>query len=287
MKSKIYKVIIALMLSCLFAIPRYTFAIDQIEMSAGIMNFDYAEYDDDGTFLDGEKGNMPGVAINFLGHSEGGFETEFGFDFYKATVDYDGHLQPSASETDPVVIANVFMVPFKTNTIETVTGLHAQISKALDAYPKLSLYGNFGYKFWNRAIQGKYISTLGNLGIPIVGFVPGATEKYQWYQLIFGGKYNVVLNDKSALDFSAGISRTLNPTMKTGAYTYKQKERTGYELGVDWLLKLSPGKRIGVGAELSYWEFGKSNIVGGYLEPYSESTMKKVHVIYQQDLNLH
>ena len=287
MKSKIYHVLIALISSYLVVVPRYTFAIDQIEMSAGIMNFDYAEYDDDGTFLDGEKGNMPGIAIKFQGHTDTGFETEFGFDFYKATVEYDGHLQPSAYETDPVVIANVYMVPFQTNTIETVTGLHAQLSKSLDSLPNLSLFGNFGYKYWNRAIQGKNISILGNLNLPIVGFVPGATEKYQWYQMIFGGKYNVVLNEKSTLDVSAGISRTLNPTMKNGAYTYKQKERTGYELGVDWLVKLSPGRRIGVGGALSYWEFGKSNVAGGYLEPYSESTMKKVQIIYQQDLLKH
>jgi len=249
------------------------------------MDFDYAEYDDDGTFLDGEKGNMPGIAINFLDHSGGtGFVTEFGLDFYKGTVEYDGHLQPLPTETDPIVIANVFMLPFKTNTLETVTGIHFKIAKSLTTYPSLSLYGQFGYKYWNRAILGKFISKPGNLGILVQGYIPSSTEKYTWYQLIFGAKYNVVLGEQSNLDFTAGVSQTLNPTMKSGPYIYKQKERAGYELGFDWLFKISQGRRIGLNGSLTYWEFGKSNVAGGFYEPYSESTMKKVQIIYQQDL---
>jgi len=288
MKSTIYYALTCLFVLFFLVTPKYLFAYDQIEYSAGIMNFDYAEYNDDGKFLDGEKGYMPGVAVNFLGHTNSGLKTKFGLDLYTGKVDYDGHLQPSIGETDPNVIKNVTGVPFQTTTVETVFGAYAQIAKSLDSFPKLSFYGNFGYKYWNRAIQGDYISKTGNIGLPIVGYVSGQTEKYQWYQFIFGASYNVVLNEQSTLDFTAGVSRTLNPTMKAGSYKFKQKERTGYELGFDWLYKLSPGRRIGLAGSLSYWEFGKSNQVDvgyGYyaIEPYSESTMTKLQFIYQRD----
>ena len=247
MKSITYRVFVSLFSLLLFVSPKYSCALDQIEVSTGILKFDYAEYLDDGSFFDSEKGNIPGISINLRGHSGSGLVTEFGMDFYKATVDYDGGLQGSDPNTDGL--------PFQTETLETLTGIHIQMSQSLASNPNLSFFGNFGYKMWNRAIQGKFDTDIGNLGIPVNSYIPGFTEKYSWYQLAVGAQYQLALNANSIMDFHVGYTHTMNPRMKLGPFNFKQGERPGYELGFDWLFSLSSDKKIGLGASMSYWEF--------------------------------
>ena len=117
---------------------------ERAAISLGRMNFDYEETDTDGTFLDGEYGNIPGFTIDYSRKLQNKTLAKFSLEYYWGTVDYDGHLQ---SLTDP----NVDMFPFKTRTEEKVLTLTAYLSSKLNKSENpLSIYGSFSYKNWER-----------------------------------------------------------------------------------------------------------------------------------------
>jgi len=265
---------------------------NQLNLALGMMNFDYAEYED-GTFLDGEKGNIPGISLEFSKLTQSGMQASFGFDYFDGTIKYDGHLQEDLDNP------NTSMLPYKGDSDATVTGLHASILKSITTLPELSIYGKLSYKIWDRYIHGRdHYTGTGNLGVPFDIQVGDTSEKYTWFQIGFGGQYSMQINEISNVNFYLGIFQTVNPQMeiKNLGLTFDQQEKTGYEAGFRWLRDMSPGKKLGISGSLVYWEFGRSNIIytavdtpGGVKiysnwEPYSESTMTTIQIIYQQDL---
>ena len=68
-------------------------------------------------------------------------------------------------------------------------------------------------------------------------------------------------------------------------------EKWGYELGIEWLYKITQKHSLGVGSEYTYWEFGRSNIEFDsgledfIFEPDSESKMLLFQLIYEYALN--
>ena len=250
------------------------------------MKFDYTEKDTDGTFFDGEYGYLPGVEINIQNKKSQGLMAGFAFGFFSGEVDYDGAIQ----DVEPPIDANIDGLPFQTNTNETITTFTGHLSTGIDTIsPDLSLYGKLSFKRWERDIQGRTISGIGNLGLPYQNLViPDLAEVYEWWNLVIGLRYQFNINPGSNLEFNAGLLRTLDARMQLDlgpvAPTYNLQERWGYEAGVTWLTQISKTARLGFSGTYSYWEFGRSNVSFGFLEPDSESKMTAVKFIYQSDM---
>jgi len=255
----------------------------QITIAPGFMNFEYVETADDGTFLDGEKGIIPGIRIELNVPMENQLNVGMVFEYFNGTVDYDGHLQ---SLEDPPDL-NIDMLPFETETSETVISFSGYLSKQLSpTYPHLAFYGAFTIKAWERDIKGKFLSTTGNLGLPVNLYIPPLYELYEWWQLDFGLKYRLALSPKSYMSFSGGFLRTTDPTMEVSASRLSLQEKWGYNAGIAWMYNLSQQNRLGLGADYTYWEFGRSNVIidpvlGPIAEPNSESNMSVVYLRYE------
>jgi hypothetical protein len=257
-----------------------------LNATAGIMKFDYTETDVDGSFLDGEYGYIPGVEIDYRKSSADDSTVGFSFAFYSGEVDYDGALQ----DVSPPIDTNIDGLAFKTDTDETVfaiTGFFSRKTPQID--PHLSLFGKITYKQWSRDIQGRFFSGFGNDNIYIDNqYIPGFSEVYTWLQLTLGLDYQLALSSGGSLQFNAGLLRTLNPEMEAdfGVVTgnYDLQERWGYEAGITWLIPISPVARVGVAGNYTYWEFGRSNVVFGFVEPDSESKMTTFKLVYQSKL---
>jgi hypothetical protein len=264
------------------------FAQTKFIIAPGIMNFDYVETDADGTFLDGEKGSISGLKLGVNVKTKSKIDFGFTFEYYSGLVDYDGHLQ---SLTDPPDL-NVEMAPFKSETEETVNSLAGYIITPISpSTPGLSIYGSLTTKIWERLIKGRFVTEDGNLGQPINQFVPDTYEKYEWWQFDIGLLYKVSVTPKSYMNFKGGFLRTLNPTMRVSTSNLNLGEKWGYELGAEWLYKITQKHSLGVGGEYNYWEFGRSNLVFDsgledfILEPDSESKMFVFRLIYEYVLN--
>jgi len=267
----------------LVLVPMNLNAESQITIAPGFMSFDYVETAEDGTFLDGEKGIIPGISIELKVPMENHINVGMTFEYFNGTVDYDGHVQSLENPPD----LNIDMLPFKTETAESVFSFSGYLTKELSpTYPNLSLYGAFTIKSWERDIKGKFLSTTGNLGLPVNLYIPPLYELYQWWQLDFGVKYHFIVSSKSYIDFSGGFLRTIDPTIEVSVSRLNLQEKWGYTVGVAWMYTLSQQNRFGVGADYKYWQFGRSNIaidpvLGPIAEPDSESNMFVLNLLYE------
>lgn len=249
----------------------------------GAMKFDYTEKDTDGSFLDGEYGYIPGIGIDLQSPLAPGQAVGFAVELYSGTVNYDGAIQVPG---DP----NLDGLPIQSDTQETVSVLTGYFNTLISSgSPDLRLYGKFSYKRWQRDINGRTISGIGNQGIPFQNLVvSGLSEEYNWWNLVLGLRSRINVFSASHITLNAGILRTLEATMKAdfGPVTakYNLQERWGYEAGVAWQTSFSKNARIGLAATYTYWEFGRSNVVFGFLEPDSESKMAALFLLLQADL---
>ena len=277
-------ILIVLLAALLLVVPQLVLADEErAAISLGRMNFDYEETDVDGSFLDGEYGNIPGFTVDYSRKLKSKAFARFSLEYYRGEVDYDGHLQDLS---DP----NVHMFPFKTQTEERIFTLSAYLSSQINkSNNPLSIYGSFSYKNWERNIQGRYVSEDGNLGIPINQTVSDLFEEYSWWQLSAGLHYQLMMASASRLEFYTGILQTLNATMEIGPYELDLEDKQGYEAGVTWFFSIAPNKRLGIGSSITYWEFGRSNPVQispdeVILEPDSESKMITFKLTYEWDI---
>ena len=279
--------VLIIILPALLFSPVAVYAADEnVAVSLGRMNFDYEETDIDGTFLDGEYGDIYGFSIDYSRNLRNNMLARFSLEYFRGVVDYDGHLQSALDPPD----LNVQMFPFKSETEETVLTLSAYLAgQIIPSIKGLSIYGKFSYKNWGRDIQGRFVSENGNLGTPINEVVPNLYEEYSWWQLNAGLHYRLDIASVSWLEFFAGFLQTLNPTMEIGSYELDLGEKQGYEFGAAWFFNIAPHKRLGISSSVSHWEFGRSNTIQtGFndfiLEPDSESLMKTIKVTFEWDL---
>jgi len=244
-------------------------------IAPGVMRFDYEETDIDGAFLDGEYGEIPGVKLSIEEEDkERQFSLGLALEYYAGNVDYTGFIQSTNARYDGL--------PLSTTTDQKILSFSTYIKKSLFKDPYFFVYGNLAYKNWERDIQGKYISGTDNFGDPFTNlYVSGLYEVYQWWQITFGIFSRFPISVSSEIAFRAGFLRTIEPQMDLASFTFDLQEAWGQEAELSYYYALTQQQSIGVSGSIMTWSFGRSNAIGGFVEPDSKSEMKTVQLLYE------
>ena len=272
--GRVSKKLIFIIICVLGYIPFGAYAESKLIIAPGMMNFDYVETDIDGTFLDGENGNIPGIYLGLDIQTSKLLTVGLAFEHYSGEVDYDGHIQSS----DPAYNG----LPLQSKTDQNIIAITGSLRRSFENNTPLAFYGTLTIKRWERDIQSTYVSGIDNFGNPFQNlFVSGLFEVYEWWQFTFGLAYKLSLSPKSYLDFNGGLLRTINPTMEVAGLSFSLGESLGYEAGISWMYKIMKQHSLGLRGDYTYWEFGRSNVNSGFVEPDSESKMFVFSLVYE------
>jgi len=244
-------------------------------IAPGVMSFNYEETDVDGSFLDGEHGEIPGIKLSIEElDQEYMFSLGLALEYYAGNVDYTGFVQSTNPRYDGL--------PLSTTTDQTIFSFSTYVKKPVFDNPYFFVYGNVTYKKWERDIQSKFISGIDNFGDPFTNlYVSGLFEVYQWWQVTFGIFSKFPIFSNSDIEFQAGLLRTIQPQMDLASFTFDLQEAWGYEAELSYLYVMTQQQRIGVSGSIMEWSFGRSNQIGGFVEPDSKSEMKTVQLRYE------
>lgn len=209
-------------------------------ISPGIRFFDYAEYGDDGSFLDGEKGPVLGLGGVFEHHARKDVSVLIFGDVFAGTVDYDGRLQSG--------------FPLTTDTDELFYSLGIGVkSPLLLLNSQTNVFFDLVYQVWERDILPTSISTR-------------LFEIYKWWELSLGVEYFLVEVNDNTLSIFGRAYQVINPTMQVdlvsdgyGKPTLDLGEHFGGELGFHWMTSYSPRQQIGFLGTYKFWRFGRSD----------------------------
>ena len=213
---------------------------NSFSISPGIRFFDYAEYGDDGSFLDGEKGPVLGVGGALEHHVNNGVSISVFGDVFAGTVDYDGHLQSG--------------FPLTTDTDELFYSLGFGVRSpriALDN--KVSFFLDIVYQAWERDILPTSISTR-------------LFEIYEWWEFSIGAEYLIVMEQAKRLSVFARAYQIFNPTMQVdlvsdgyGKPTLDLGEHIGGEIGFQQMIHYTHKHQVALLGAYKFWRFGRSD----------------------------
>lgn len=246
-----------------------SYAQNRLVLTPGVMYFDYEETGDDGSFLDGETGPVPGVNAaveiqyypKFTGIVFGGY--------YSGTVDYDGHTQAG--------------LPIQTKTKEDffTLGVAAQFPVG-NRQSELLLQTGYAFKRWERDIQS-------------IGNVSGLFEIYAWQELSFGALVTIEAENNSRLNLYWGIFKTRNADIEInlssdgyGRPVLPLGSSVGLELAAQWMSTKEVNNNVGFKLSYRNWKFGRSpdkTISGNsgnatVFEPMSETSNILFELVY-------
>ena len=217
----------------------------EYHVGVGLMDFDYAEYDDNNAFLDGETGFIPGV-LHKLKIDTGKSYTEFVGNLYANTIQYDGQTQSGT--------------PLKTDSDAFIIDTHVKFGLKLSQARHHGPYLGLGFRYWLRNIHsGRDIN--GNA-------VAGLLEQYYWNYALLGYAGNFSVSENFTLGFDLRHTYMFNAKMDVNFLGYKNYDNAQVDLGNRGGLRLSlpiQSKMRKHGLILSpYYEIidiGKSNSV--------------------------
>jgi len=218
---------------------------EEFQFGVALMDFDYAEYDDNNVFLDGESGLIPGLVLKLKRNDQSTY-TEVVAQFFASTIDYDGQTQGG--------------VPAKTKSDAAIIDLHFKVGIPMSPERNYGPYFGAGYRYWYRNIRsGQDIN-----GIPFAGLL----EEYSWYYGLLGysGIFNV--SEKVNMGFDIRLTQMLKAKMKIDFLGFGGLDNAQVNLGEE------PGLRFAIPIEVKmkkqtlfvspYYEIidiGKSNSV--------------------------
>jgi hypothetical protein len=247
------KVCIAASLAAVCAVAH---AQTDVQVSAGVMGFNYKEYDDRGVLLDREDALLPGISGE-LGHRVGAWRISASGSFFSGSADYDGQTQAG--------------VPAKTDTDERFWSAGVRLERRLElGTASLSPYLGLAYHEWRRDIKNG--RTVNNTP------VSGLLEVYSWKTaelgalLVFNTRWEGV---EIALD--ARVFQTFAPELQvrlpgaTRDTIFDLGEETGGRLALLGTYPLKPRLHLRLEAFYERWSFGRSPVVNGFLEPRSDT----------------
>lgn len=180
-----------------------------VEIGVGLMAFDYAEYDDNNIFLDGETGLIPGVVVRLKTHKRIYYEWEGSLYYNK--IKYDGQTQsgtPVVTDSDAWIMDTHFKF-----------GLNFDPSFEREQ----KVYAGMGYRYWFRNIQsGQDIN-----GNPVAGLL----EEYSWFYGLMGYEvhFDASKNVKVGLDFR--LTKMFNAKMDVDFLGFQAYDNTSVDLG--------------------------------------------------------
>jgi hypothetical protein len=235
-KSLKFKIVVLLLFG--FTLVGIVHADNRFVFYPGIMYFDYEETGDDGSFLNGETGPVPGITVA-LEHRFNPEVTGIVFGgIYTGTVDYDGQTQAGS--------------PFQTDTQADffTLGVAAQFPiKYFDN--EISLIVDYTYMRWERDIQSR-------------GLVSGLYEVYQWQELFIGAQFFFVEELKGRWSLFGGVFQTRNSEIEIdlvsdgyGKPRLSLGSDTGFELGAQWM-EVNNKSKYGFRVSYKNWKFGRS-----------------------------
>lgn len=212
------------------------------------MWFDYAEYDQSDTFLDGEEGILTGAVGNFRFNFNKNYFVSTDARFYIGIVDYDGHTQPG-------------FVPIKSTTNTFIFDINSALGRRFTTAPAyIDLYAGLGYHFWRRQINPTFTSG----GVPVAGLL----EYYQWWYLMAGTKFifNRSGNQEIGLDIRTTYMQNASIEVDFqgfGGYDNKKLDlgnRFGFYLAVPIKFKSSSSVDWIIEPYYEYIDIGRSNV---------------------------
>lgn len=229
-----------------FLLAEQALAETRLIFQPGIVYFDYEETTDNGIFLDGETGPVAGLSLQLEHGFSIGMTGIIHGGAYSGTVDYDGHVSPSGEPVQTDSDANFFT-------------LGAAVLVPLDdPAAGTSFRLGFIYKRWERDIQPTVS--------PLVGYVSGLYEVYEWEELSVGAVVTPAASDLQRWRFYAGLFQTVNPRITInlrargdGKPRLYMGTDTGMELSAQWMGQEKGNWMTGFQFSYKTWRFGKSN----------------------------
>jgi len=255
----------------------FVHAETKITFAPGVMNFDYVETSVDGSFLDGEHGDIPGIKLSIEANDDPAFTLGLALEYFAGNVDYDGQIGSFDARYNGL--------PLSTTTDQKIFSFSTFINQQVVYSPNVFFYGNLTYKKWERDIQATTASGIDNFGDPFTNlYVSGLYEVYKWWQVTLGVLTKIPVFKDTELKLQAGVLRTINPEMDLTFYTFELQEDWGYEGELALFYRVDHWQRVGFSGSIMSWKFGKSDVVAGFFEPDSESEMITIQLIYERDL---
>lgn len=228
-------------------------------IGAGLMHFQFEEFDRQDRRLVKEAGWLPGLEGS-LGVRKQAVSLAVEAGYYAGDVDYDGQTSSG--------------VPIDSSTDQRIfeASINAACQLPLGLPPRVSVYVGGGYRHWDRDIDS-------------VGAVSGLDESYQWWRAETGVKLQLA-RGINAWDLEAGLTRTLNPQVEVDfgaafdAVTLDLGERWGWRTAASWSHQVS--RQLATGLKVFYesWDLGQSGsetltsngvAAGSVFQPRSES----------------
>ncbi len=212
------------------------------QFGAGLMNFDYVEYDDNNVFLDGESGLIPGAIIKLKLQGDKVYGA-FNWQIYGNQIDYDGQTQGGT--------------PVKTDSIAAIFDTDARVGFNLDETRSHSAYLGLGFRYWYREIlNGRDIN-----GNPVSGLI----EDYYWYYGLLGYEASFTLSEKTSIGFDFRYTKMSNAKMdvESGGFDAAQVNlgnKSGYRFSLPVKMKVRRSSII-VAPYYEKIDIGKSNAV--------------------------
>ena len=180
----------------------------EYRVGVGFMDFNYAEYDDNNVFLDGESGFIPGVLHKLKLDSKKSY-TEFVGNFYANTIEYDGQTQGGT--------------PLKTKSDAVIVDAHVKFGMRLSQAQNHGPYAGLGFRYWLRNIRSGYDVN----GNPVAGLL----EQYHWNYVLLGYTGNFHVSENFMLGFDIRHTHMFNGKMDVNFLGYKNYDNTQVNLG--------------------------------------------------------
>jgi hypothetical protein len=240
-----------------------------LSFSPGMRYFDYAEYGDDGSFLDGETGPVIGLALSYCFPLPGKGKATIDAGIYSGEVLYDGQTQggiPAVTTTDQSFYSLGF--GYEVPLISPKEGLTA--------------FASLHYEKWERDILPTSITN-------------ELFEVYEWWEMSLGLDVVLYKDKTEKLNLYTRIFDIANPVMTVHLNGYGTPDlelggKGGGEIGIRWMQRLSARRELGLSIGHKAWSFGRSDIKlvfpnnGGSAqlihEPRSQTSTTTVRLIF-------
>ena len=183
------------------------------------MNFDYTEFDTDNSWLDDEKGALPGVLLGSVLHWPNAY-ISLALNYHFGDVTYRGQTQSVNPDLSGLPINS----RSDTDIFDTTVIAGYQFST-------LTAYGGVGYYFWRRNIR----PTTTDSGLSVAGIL----EFYSWTYALIGLNTPLVKNDEYQLDLDIRVTRMLRANMEADFQGFGGYDNAMLNLGEDWGLRLA------------------------------------------------
>lgn len=208
-----------------------------LSLAPGMRLFDYAEYDDNGAFLDGESGPVLGLDVTYAYLLQNKSKAFLDIGVFSGEVLYDGQTQggsPAVTTTDQSFYS--FGVGFE--------------APLISPKERLKAFASLRYEKWERDILPTSLTA-------------GLFEVYEWWEMSLGLDVGLYKNKTEQLSMYTRVFAISNALMTVHLNGYGTPElelgnKGGGEIGVRWMQRLSARRALGLSFGYKAWSFGRS-----------------------------